>query len=228
MTPSAAPGHFQEAVSYFRRKVPMTENEFRELLEEDHDRAFMVSGLNQLSVVESFMDALDGAISQGSTLEEFKAATIEMADRAWGAAAGTRLELIFRTNVQTAYSRGRYEQATEPEVLEARPFWKFLAIDDAPVLCPLCEECMNTLLPADSPWWLEHYPPLHHRCRCRVQTLTEGQGEGKVTAKPSDVKARGSFGQTPDAELGDAPDLTSMDPGLRTAFLRNEKRQRPR
>ena len=34
-------------------------------------------------------------------------------------------DLIFRTNIQTAYNVGHYEQMTDPGVMKLRPYWQY-------------------------------------------------------------------------------------------------------
>ena len=38
---------------------------------------------------------------------------------------------IFRTNIQTAYNVGHYEQMTDPDVMQLRPYWMYDAVNDS-------------------------------------------------------------------------------------------------
>jgi uncharacterized protein with gpF-like domain len=181
----------------------MADDAFDALVEAAHDRAFMISGVSQLDVVTDVWKALDSAIANGTTFDDFKSAVSDRLASAWGGDDPQRVETIFRNACQLSYGRGRYEQMTDPDVLEERPFWKFLGIDDGRQ-SPICHECNDTCLEADSPWWATHYPPLHHDCRSDVTTLTAEQAQAMgLTDKPPSVSASAGFGKTPTT---DGPD----------------------
>ena len=193
------PVDFDEAVAWFRKRVKMTRAQ-RDALEEKAKRqAFFVSGVAQLDIVTDAWKALDKALKDGTPLEDFKKAIGPKLEAAWGGSVadpGHRLETIFRNNVQAAYSAGRYEQATNESVLEDRPVWMFDAILDGRETT-VCRECDGTKLPADHEWWKTRVPPLHHRCRSTIITLTEEEA-GELTKKPTTAKAQDGFGLPPD------------------------------
>src|SRR3989442_2378241 len=154
---------FQEAVDWFFNRTPVTCPEWDAMAEAARKKAFMVSGVAQLDVIADAWKALERAIADGRTLADFKTDIGAKLEAAWAGTVkdpSTRLETIFRTNVQLAYSAGRYRQLTHPDTLEERPIWKYSAILDSRVTS-VCKICNGTILPADHAFWKGHIPPLH-------------------------------------------------------------------
>jgi SPP1 gp7 family putative phage head morphogenesis protein len=178
----ADPLKFDAAIRAFRDRVPMTRKEWDKLDEDEQDFAFTVSGVNQANMVASVWDAVDAAVEDGETLDDFKARVADMLYDQWGEPDSARVETIFRTNVNEAYNDGREAFFRSPEVMEDRPIWRFEHVEDADE-CEICQECGGVMLPADDPWWDDHRPILHMRCRCSFTALTleEARAEGYVS-----------------------------------------------
>ena len=82
------------------------------------------------------------------------------------------METIFRTNIQTAYSVGRYK---EMQVVKAtRPYWQYSAVNDSRTR-PTHAALHGKVFPADHPFWDKWYPPNGYNCRCSVITLSESE-----------------------------------------------------
>jgi SPP1 gp7 family putative phage head morphogenesis protein len=124
---------------------------------------------------------------------------------------------IFRTNVLGAYTSGRHEIFSSPAVKEARPVWRFDAIEDDRI-DDECAEADGTVLPADDPWWSTHLPPLHMNCRCNFTALTpeEADDEG-MTEDPPEAEADEGFGSPP-ADDEWSPNLSRFSPELRAVL----------
>lgn len=194
------PGQPDEALAWLRSRVPLSDSQWRALTQAARHRAITVAGLAQQAMVAEVQAALVRALSEGTTLADFVDQVGDSLTAAWVGSKGSpaaRLETVFRTNVMSAYNAGRYAQATDPDVLTARPYWRFLATLDSRT-APQCRAAHGVILPASDPFWQTHYPPLHHRCRCVVQTLSERGAEryGGVTA-PSTLPAADGFGSPP-------------------------------
>ena len=201
------PRQFTEAVEWFRRRVPVTEAEFERLSMRARSRAFNVFEIMQLDLTLEVWEALDHAIAHGTGYREFATAVSERLQTAWGRQDSGRIEVIFRTNVQSAYAAGRLKQMSDPAVLAARPYWLYDAVLDDRTT-DMCREYNGTVLLADDPWWHSRYPPNHWKCRSGVRTVTRAAAERRgVTAVAPATE--------PDADFRTRPSLEDWQPDLR-------------
>ena len=161
-----------EAIAFWSDKVPMSREDFDELSEQMQANGFYASGLTQLDQIEAVKDAIQAALENGETFEEWKARIPEIIEQQnW---SGVRLEIIFRTNIQSAYMAGRYAQMIA--VLNARPYWRYSAINDSRTR-PAHRAMDGRIFPATHPIWDTWYPPNGYRCRCGVDTLSAREVE---------------------------------------------------
>lgn len=195
---SADPLDFEEAIAWFRKRVPMSKAEREARAKADARHAAHVASAAHLDLTAQAFAAIKKAAEKGTTLEEFKKDVAAQVKAAWGRDDPWRIETIFRTNVQGAYAAGRYRQAKDPDVLADRPVWMFDAILDDRTTS-ICKACDGTKLPADDAWWKGHLPPLHHNCRSGFITLTEDQA-GKLTLLKPTAKPKDGFGAEPKDE----------------------------
>ncbi len=147
---------FEEALKYFQSKVPLTEEEFFRLAKGARTRAFTVSGVARLDALKDLHGSLTDAIQKGTSLADWKK-DVQMILRHWDI-GGWRAETIYRTNLQTAYQVGRYEQMTDPDVLEMRPYWRYVAVMDSHTR-PTHAAMNGRVFAADDPIWDHWYPP---------------------------------------------------------------------
>lgn len=210
---------FEEAVSWFRARVPLSDAAFYALTAEARRRAFTIAAVATLDLVAETQDSLDRALAEGLSFADWKS---EIADRlvaAWAespdgpADPAWRLETIFRTNAQMAYSTGRFHQLDDPAVRRARPFRLYDAILDARTT-EACRGFNGTTLPADDPWWDTHWPPVHFNCRSGVRSLRASQAEARgITQVPPGDAGQPGFGLTP-TEREWQPNAADYDPAL--------------
>jgi hypothetical protein len=137
-----------------------------------HDRGFMVAGAMTADLLADLAAAVDKAISQGTSLEEFRRDFREIVARqGWHGWTGEgskrgeawRTRTIYRTNMATTYAAGRRAQlvdggfawwvyrhggSREPRILHLG--WNGIA------------------LPPDHPFWQTHSPPNGWGCSCYV------------------------------------------------------------
>ena len=193
----------EEAIASLRRRVALTKGEFARLSAKERAQSFTVAGVVDLDIISETLQAITDAIAEGKTYEEFVETIGAKLEAEWGdsvANPGARLETIFRTNVQSAYSAGRYEQATDPDTLAVRPYWMFSAILDDRTTT-ICMACDGTVRPASDAWWHSHFAPLHMNCRSTVITLSEelAKEEGITHVPPRlAATAQNGFGGPPD------------------------------
>lgn len=215
--PPADPLRFQEAVRAFRARVPMSDADFYEMLEASHARAFVVAGVAKLDLVTQVWKALDDAISNGTTFEDFKKTVGAQLEEEWGRKNPARLETIFRTNTQRSYSAGKIEMMRNPAISKRRPYWRYTAILDGRTTV-VCKTCDGTTLPADHPFWATHQPPLHFNCRATIRALTVSQAETMgVSDEPPTAEPLDGFGNVERDQW--KPDLSKYPPELAHEFV---------
>lgn len=220
---TADPERFPEAVEYFRSKLPLTDDEFDRLSKEAQDGAFHVAGAQQLDVVQDLFDEIEKAIAGGEGYDSFAKRVQEKLPAHWNKSTSHLLETTFRTNVQTALNTGRYFQLTDPAIAEQRPYWMFDAVLDERT-SDICEACDSTVLRADHPWWLTHYPPLHHRCRTSVRAVTASKAKrlGIAEGELPSPKVDDGFGLVPPLRSTWRPDSAKYHPVLWDAYQQKQ------
>lgn len=226
---------FEEAINYFKDKVPVTSQAFYKISKEYRTLAFTVSGYTKIQVLKKFYDELLIALEEGTTMREFKEQMNEFLEKkGYEGLSNFQADNIFRTNIQTAYQVGHYEQMTSPEVLRLRPYWQYDAVNDRKTR--LSHRAMDgRVYRADDPIWDIWYPPNGFRCRCGVKTLSERQvkerGLKVETEIPVAGVAEGKFTtilpdkdfDTNPAKIKFNPDLEGYPKSLKKAFEEREK-----
>ncbi|MFA5436261.1 MAG: phage minor head protein [Candidatus Neomarinimicrobiota bacterium] len=222
---------FDEALAFFRARTPMPAEQFYALDAQARQKAFTVSNVGQMQMVQQVLDSLDSALETGQDLDSWKDEIGPALEAAWGGEVehpAHRLATIYRTNVQTAFVHGRVRQMREPAVAGLRPFFLFDAIIDG-WQTDICDARDGVLLPADDPWWLTNTPPLHFNCRAGIRSLRRAQAErrgGVNQPDPSIPEAGDGFGAAPslDPRVQVAPWSPEVKghPALEGARLRKE------
>jgi len=207
---SSNPALFPEASRALRKLAPITRDEYDQLDEDEEEHAFTVSGVQQADLVTDVWDAIGDAVVQGTVFEDFQDAVGEKLYDDWGAPNAPRLETIFRTAVNQAYNDGREAIYRKPAVMDVRPYWRYVEIDDGDI-CELCESCGGVVRAADDDWWDEHRPPLHPRCRCSFEAMTalEAYDEGLITAEDAGIDPDVAKGFGSDRDDDWHPDLSA-------------------
>jgi hypothetical protein len=166
---------FDEAIDFLRGKVNIPTEHWDDLWQGMHARGFMVAGAAKTELLSDFRSAVDKVISKGTTLEDFRKDFDRIVEtHGWSYKGGRnwRTEVIFSTNIRTAYAAGRYKQMTDPDVLAYRPYWQYRH-GASRVPRPLHLSWDGLVLPSDDPWWDDHYPPKGWGCSCRVFPLSD-------------------------------------------------------
>jgi len=166
---------FDEATSFFRKKVPITPKQYRQMTDEAKARAFTVSGITKLNIIEDIYHAMDRAISEKTLFSDFKKSVNQILEkRGWAGENPYRLDTVFRTNIQQAFQAGHYRQLME--VVESRPYWQYVAVMDGRTR-PSHAAMNGKVLPADDPFWKRNFPPNGFNCRCTVVSVSKSEIE---------------------------------------------------
>lgn len=201
---------FREQVAAFALRLGnlVATSRWDDIWQEAHDNAFMVAGATKADLLADLADAVGKAISEGTSLEEFRADFRRIvAERGWhgwtgeGTKAGEawRTRVIYRTNTRTTYHAGRYAQLKEGGF----PFWVYIhGASREPRVVHL--EWDGLVLPADDPSWATHYTPNGWGCSCYIvgaRSLAAARRLGGDPDKPvppswtaTDPRTGGPFG----------------------------------
>ena len=189
------------AAAFVSTKQPMLRKTFDQLLPELKARAICVTGLEDLSAVQRVRDAIaevpmgaDWETSKGQIMQELSFMVTssdpdEMAAQI--AAAEARAELLLRTHGFQAYAAAEYQGLDEQR--DVFPYWEYVSMRDERVRD--AHAALNGLIiPCDSPFWADHFPPWDWGCRCEVRPRTAAEAgeiaaEGKRQINPEDPNA---------------------------------------
>lgn len=183
----------ERAVAFLRDKGYVISDNWTDVWQEAHRRAFTVANVATMDVLEDIRQAVDDALGKGETIEQFKdklTPTLQ-AKGWWGKAVDPetgeilktypkstvpvkygsprRLETIYQTNLQTAYMTGRYQGMKA--AVATHPYWQYVAILDSKTR-PAHRALAGMIFRHDDPIWSRIYPPNGFKCRCRVRPIS--------------------------------------------------------
>lgn len=171
------------AIGYFQRKGLKATFSYADMLGAAHDQAFTVAKMTDLDLLAYTRKSLDDALTNGESYNEWRRNLEPTLKKAgwWGErnmvdpltgnvvkarlGSPSRLDMIFRTNMQTAYAVGQWDEIESQA--EIAPYLMYDAIDDA-VTRPEHRKWDRTVLPVKHAWWKTHFPPNGYNCRCSV------------------------------------------------------------
>ncbi|MDH2927345.1 phage head morphogenesis protein [Lonepinella koalarum] len=185
---------FEQQAKFFEKKLNLKTDSYLDVLGEEHDYFFMVAGANRNEVLLAFREAVDAAIENGETLEQFRSRFDEIvAQTGWDYNGGRnwRSRIIYDTNVYGSYNRGRLMQHLE--LAEAMPYWEYQH-NECLHPRPEHEDWDGLVLRYDDPWWRYHYPIKAYGCHCTVVAHDEDDlqtyGKRLQTAPPVEMETK--------------------------------------
>lgn len=217
-----------EALKFFRAKGLKTSFAWQDVWQQEHEAAFTVAKMMDVDLLRDVRAAVDKAIAEGETLQQFsKALKPRLVDAGWWGkkemadpetgevklvqlGSPRRLRTIFRVNMQTAYAAGDWAQIQETKA-EA-PYLMYDAIDDGRTR-PQHRAWDGIVLPIDDPWWNTHRPPNGWNCRCSVIQLSADQvrAMGKTVAEKAPASPTREYTNPRTGEVSRVP--VGIDPG---------------
>lgn len=154
-----------------------------------HDRGFMVAGAAKADLLADLGLAVDKAISQGATLDQFRKDFREIVARhGWTGWTGEgseqgeawRTKVIYQTNMRTSYMSGRHAQLVAADY----KWWVYKHSGaEHPRLHHLALD--GIALPPDHPFWALYFPPNGWGCGCEVYGAHSEAGIRRVGGDPS-------------------------------------------
>ena len=179
----------QKAIAFLKSKgALLTHLDEKGLMESARAKAARIANLSSLEMTKDIYRSLVDAQAQGLPFGEWKKGIFEhfkkkgwiagydkeyvLADPKTGEYFGTprRLETIYRTNMQAAYSAQRYVEMRDNA--DNRPYWQYSAVNDDRTR-PSHSAMHGLVYRYDDPFWATFYPPNGFNCRCSVIALAE-------------------------------------------------------
>lgn len=165
---------FQEAANFLRQKAAVPTRSYRDVWDAAHSKMFMVAGAQSEALVKDFQDAVARAIETGATLDDFRKDFDKIvATHGWqyNGTRGWRSQIIFETNLSTAYAAGRYAKLSAPDTLRQFPGWQY---NHSGAKHPRLQHKAwdGRIWPANDPIWNEIFPPNGYRCGCFVTPVS--------------------------------------------------------
>lgn len=160
---------FQEQIRFFGAKSDKLTRAWTDVYAAEHDTAFMVAGAAKHDLLADFRTAIDKAIGQGTTPEEFRKDFDRIvATHGWSykGSRGWRTRVIYDTNLRQAYNAGREAQMADPELRRRRPYGLY-RLGPSEVHRPEHAAHDGRVVPLDDPWWDTWTPQNGWGCKCR-------------------------------------------------------------
>lgn len=146
---------------------------FQEQMDFFNAKAFTISGVGKADLVAGVKDALSTSIEKGTSMEKFRADVNALfTQHGYDKLSPWRIETIYRTNMQSSYQAARYRQMTDPAVIAARPYWRYVAVLDSHTR-PAHYALNGKIFRYDHPFWQTWYPPNGFNCRCTVVNVSQ-------------------------------------------------------
>lgn len=177
---------FAEQIDFFLKKLNVPTAAWSDFLEGQHNYAFTVAGAARDDMLSDLRKAVDKAINDGVTIQDFRRDFDDIVARYGWAHHGNRnwrSRVIYETNLYSSYAAGRLEQ------LQTFPYWQYKHSHAVVMPRPEHEAWDGLTLPANDSWWKTHFPPNGYGCQCTVRGLTRGDMDRKgisVDAPPNE------------------------------------------
>ncbi len=178
----------EEAIAFFAQKGDLPSFAWQDVFQDEHARAFTVAKAMNRDVLSAIREALDAAIRDGLTLDQFREQLRPKLEALgwWGKqtmldpldgqfksvqlGSPARLKTIFRVNMRSAYAAGKWQRIEATKQL--LPYLRYVQIQRVTAR-DTHKPWHGLVVPADSPWWDQHFPPCDWNCGCTVQQLNE-------------------------------------------------------
>jgi SPP1 gp7 family putative phage head morphogenesis protein len=182
-------------LDYWKKKETLPAHQFQKLDARTKAKSFTVAKTWDENFIKDVEASLGKALEKGITAKEW-ATDFQSILSSYGGAENVGsnefgsgyLDMVFRTNTQTAYQAGRNSEMFSAEGQARAPYFLWSAImDDA--VDDVCAELDGQVFPKDSYDAQGLTPPAHYNCRCTLIELDEQDLEdgGYTISEAKDV-----------------------------------------
>lgn len=179
----------EAAIKAFRAKGFRASFDYRDMEREEHAYNFTVAKAMSTDLLTDIRSALDDALANGGTLEQFKQdltpklqekgwwGSVPMTDPVTGeekmvrAGSSARLKTVFDTNLRMAYATGQWENIERTK--DALPYLVYLHTPSKNKKYERKEHAAlhGIVYPVGHPFWDTFFPPNGWGCKCRVRQI---------------------------------------------------------
>lgn len=164
---------FNEASEFFRQKLNIPTREWTDLWQGEHAKGFMSAGAWHADLLADLRKMVQKAIDGKMDIREFRKQFRPLVEKyGWelkGGGPGWRADLIWRTNISTAYAAGRWQQFE----LAGIKYLRYVHADGVRYPRPHHQAMHGTVRPIGDAFWKANYPPQGFRCHCRAVPVTQ-------------------------------------------------------
>ena len=181
----------QDAIRYLEQKFPKASWAYTDLLDNAHNRAFVVAKMVDVDLATTVQRSIIDAMQEGKGYKAWaKDIDKVLAKSGWydgqinvdaqGNAKKVvtggqhRLETIYRTNVAAAYEAGRQQVIFNDRDDDPFGYVMYSAIMDNRTR-PTHKALHGKVMEKSDPAWSSISPPNGYNCRCTIVELTQGQ-----------------------------------------------------
>ncbi len=179
---------FEEAIHFLKARVSLTKAEWQALEPKLAFRAFTLAKLTSCDYIEAVRGRLIHTLEKGEGFERAWADVKAIAESEGATLKPGYWETVYRTNIQTAYNAGRRMQFDR-----AKPRAYALMVLEDERTSSICRPLVGLVLPADHPFWEDHWPPFHFNCRTTVRGIYEEEIAQVPVQNLSMAKLRKTF-----------------------------------
>ncbi|CCG55775.1 putative F protein [Brachyspira pilosicoli WesB] len=181
----------QKALDYIKQKKLQIGFNYQDVWNEEHITAFTAAKVMQLDVLKDMKDAVEKAIENGETLEQFKKNLLPtLYAKGWTGKQliedpitkeikevyidiPHRLKTIYETNLRSAYMKGRFDRAYNSD---AHPYLMY-RVGASKNHRKEHLEWDGLILDKNDPFWLSHNPPNGWGCKCYTVAISKARKE---------------------------------------------------
>ena len=195
-----------------KRRVLPTKT-WRDIQQSAHAKAFVIAGVSKMDFLIDVLGILKEQSENGVNYSDFRKQFREkVAAHGWTkfqdetrSYQAWRTQIIFNTNVRTAYAAGRWEQMNSETSAENFPYLVYRHSFYGKPKNPREEHLAfdGIVLPKNHNFWKEFYPNGKFGCNCGVEQLTtkEAEREMKKSGKGETIEAVETHIKTLGAEM---------------------------
>lgn len=227
---------YKEAVDYFKQKINLPTKRWNDLEGAMHTRAFTVAGAMREDILCDFRNAVEKAIANGETLQDFRDRFYDIASK-WRESdpsfdekmqkpkyGAWRSKVIYQTNILTSAAAAQERQARSmPDVFTHAKYVCMMM----PTSREQHKAWNGTVLPLNDPWWETHSPPNGFGCLCEKEFISKYEmdaGLEKTTKAPTAPDDTTNIGENWDYSIGSSDMGRYMTKAQRDE-LKNKKQE---